>query len=349
MSNSIENANGKSVTREHSDLDPQSCTPRVRAGLIASALPFMQRYNGQTVVVKYGGSAMENSDIAKSLACDIALLNQAGANPVVVHGGGPQINSMLNQLGIEAQFADGLRITDRRTIEVVEMVLAGSVNKEIVSVINSEGERAIGISGKDANLVLAEPIGPIEADRTTCKKKRIVDLGFVGKPVRIDRKILDVLSAARIIPVISTVATGVDGNTYNINADTFAGAVAGALNARRLLFLTDVPGVLDEAGRVIERLTVSQAQSMIADGSISKGMIPKVETCIDAINSGVEGVVILDGKAAHSVVLELFTDTGVGTLISSDECADHDIRAVGEDRKLMMYSDTGDLHSEVGV
>ncbi len=266
----------------------------------------------------------------------------------MVHGGGPQINAMLNQLGIESRFAGGLRITDERTIEIVEMVLTGLVNKEIVSVINSEGERAIGISGKDANLVLAEPIGPVCTDRT-CEKGHEVDLGFVGKPASIDRKLFDVLSAARIIPVVSPVATGLDGNTYNINADTFAGAVAGELSARRLLFLTDVPGVLDEAGRVIERLTVSQARTMIADGSISKGMIPKVETCIDAINSGVEGVVILDGKAAHSVVLELFTDNGVGTLISSDECTNQDIRAVSQDRRLLTDSDTGDLQSEVGA
>ena len=346
MSISMDNPNGRIDVHKHWDSGSETYSPRIRAGLIASALPFMQRYNGQTVVVKYGGSAMDDIDVARSLACDIALLNQAGANPVVVHGGGPQINTMLDQLGIESRFAGGLRVTDERTVKVVEMVLAGSVNKEIVSVINAEGERAVGICGKDAGTVIAEPLGQVSTDRSR-NNGGPVDLGYVGRPVHVDRKLFDVLAAARIIPVVSPVANGTDGKTYNINADTFAGAVAGALDARRLLFLTDVPGVLDRDGRVIDQLTVSQARSMIADGSISKGMIPKVETCIDAISTGVDGVVILDGKAAHSVVLELFTDTGVGTLITPDDPGDPDSRAKCRNQNSIV--ETGSIDAIMGV
>lgn len=291
---------------------------RVKAGLIASALPFIQHYDGQTVVVKYGGNAMDEPEIAQSFACNIAFLNQAGVNPVVVHGGGPQISAALTQMGIESKFSQGLRITDAKTVKVVEMVLAGQVNKEIVSIINHEGELAVGLTGKDGQLVTAEPMCQTVQDPNTGETS-VVDLGFVGQPVEVNRSILDVLAQSRMIPVIAPVAVGHDRQTYNINADIFAGAVAGSIGARRLLFLTDVPGVYDRDGKLIDNMTVSEARAMIADGSISHGMIPKVKTCIEAVEAGVEGVVILDGKAAHSVVLELFTDAGVGTLITADE------------------------------
>ncbi len=289
---------------------------RDKARLIASALPFMQRYEAKTVVVKYGGNAMGDEELSKAFARDIALLKQSGVNPVVVHGGGPQIADMLKRLGIESRFHGGLRITDEKTVEVVEMVLAGSINKEIVAAINAEGEWAIGLCGKDGSMVTAEPVAGTAVDPDS-SIERIVDLGFVGKPVRVDRRLLDLLARSEMIPVIAPIAPGEDGQTYNINADTFAGAIAGALKAERLLFLTDVPGVLDDDNRPIDMLTTSQAQEMIANGRISGGMIPKVETCINAVAQGVGGVVILNGKAPHAVLLELFTDEGAGTLITS--------------------------------
>ncbi len=296
--------------------DIRTFPPRVKARLIASALPFMQHYEGQTIVIKFGGSAMGNADLSQAFARDVALLRQAGVKPIVVHGGGPQIGSLLKRLGIESKFWHGLRITDAQTIEVVEMVLAGSINKEIVTSIVAEGEMAIGLSGKDGGMVYADPL------RSTSPAPGAVfehesDLGFVGKPVRVNRRVLDLLVDAGMIPVIAPIALGKGGHSYNINADTFAGAVAGALGARRLLFLTDVPGVLDASGRVIEKLAISDARAMIRDGLISGGMIPKVETCIEALDRGVSGVVILDGKAPHAVLLELFTDSGMGTLITS--------------------------------
>ena len=295
--------------------DPTTESGRDKARLIASALPFMQRYEGKTVVVKYGGNAMGDSVLSKAFARDVALLKQSGVNPVVVHGGGPQIADMLQRLGIESRFHGGLRITDEKTVEVVEMVLAGSINKEIVAAINAEGEWAIGLCGKDGNMVTAEPVKRTAVDPDS-NIERIVDLGFVGEPVHVDRRLLDLLAHSEMIPVIAPIAPGADGHTYNINADTFAGAVAGALKAERLLFLTDVPGVLDETGRLIDKLSTADARAMIADGRISGGMIPKVETCIDAVAKGVEGVVILNGKAVHAVLLELFTDEGAGTLIT---------------------------------
>jgi acetylglutamate kinase len=296
--------------------DIRAFPPPVKATLIASALPFMQLYEGQTIVIKFGGSAMGDRELSQAFARDIALLRQAGVKPIVVHGGGPQIGSLLKRLGIESKFHGGLRVTDAQTIEVVEMVLAGSINKEIVASISAEGELAIGLCGKDGGMVFAEPLRSAHAPSgTPCDHD--VDLGFVGTPARVDRRVLDVLTAAGVIPVIAPIALGNDGHTYNVNADTFAGAVAGALDARRLLFLTDVPGVLDRSGRVIKELTASDARAMIADGLISGGMIPKVETCIDALARGVEGVVILDGTSSHAVLLELFTDCGAGTLITA--------------------------------
>lgn len=289
-------------------------SPEIQAQLLSSALPFMQRYENKTVVVKYGGHAMGDAALGKAFARDIALLKQSGINPIVVHGGGPQIAAMLGKLGIESRFEGGLRVTDSKTVEVVEMVLAGSINKEIVAMINAEGEWAIGLCGKDGNMVFAEKAHKTYRDPDS-NIERVLDLGFVGEPVEVDRTLLDLLARSAVIPVIAPVAPGRDGNTYNINADTFAGAIAGALTATRLLFLTDVPGVLDKNKNLIKELSVADALALIADGTISGGMIPKVETCIEAINRGVEGVVILNGKTPHSVLLELFTEHGAGTLI----------------------------------
>jgi acetylglutamate kinase len=232
----------------------------------------------------------------------------------VVHGGGPQIAAMLAKMGIESRFEGGLRVTDEKTVEIVEMVLAGSINKEIVALINAEGEWAIGLCGKDGNMVYAEKAHKTMTDPDS-NIERVLDLGFVGEPVEVDRTLLDLLAKSEMIPVLAPVAPGRDGHTYNINADTFAGAIAGAVEASRLLFLTDVPGVLDKNGKLIDELTVREARALIADGTISGGMIPKVETCIEAIERGVKGVVILNGKTAHAVLLELFTAHGAGTLL----------------------------------
>ncbi len=289
-------------------------SPEIQAQLLSAALPFMQRYENKTVVVKYGGHAMGDAALGKAFARDIALLKQSGINPIVVHGGGPQIAAMLGKLGIESRFEGGLRVTDEKTVEVVEMVLAGSINKEIVAMINAEGEWAIGLCGKDGNMVFAEKAHKTYRDPDS-NIERVLDLGFVGEPVEVDRTLLDLLARSAVIPVIAPVAPGRDGNTYNINADTFAGAIAGALTATRLLFLTDVPGVLDKNKNLIKELSVADALALIEDGTISGGMIPKVETCIDAIRRGVEGVVILNGKTPHAVLLELFTEHGAGTLI----------------------------------
>jgi acetylglutamate kinase len=258
---------------------------------------------------------MGNPALGQAFARDIALLKQSGVNPIVVHGGGPQIGAMLEKLGIESKFEGGLRVTDAKTVEIVEMVLAGSINKEIVQLINAEGEWAIGLCGKDGNMVFAEKAQKTVKDPDSNIEKAL-DLGFVGEVVEVDRTLLDLLAKSEMIPVLAPVAPGRDGHTYNINADTFAGAIAGALGAKRLLFLTDVPGVLDKNRRLIDRLTVAEARALIADGTISGGMIPKVETCIYAIERGVEGVVILNGKTAHAVLLELFTEHGAGTLIA---------------------------------
>jgi acetylglutamate kinase len=275
----------------------------------------MLAYDQKIVVVKYGGHAMGEPALAKAFARDITLLETSGAKPVVVHGGGPQIGEMLDRLGIKSEFRGGLRVTDKRTVEVVEMVLAGSINKEIVMAINAEGGKAVGLSGKDGNMVFAKKLTRTEKDPDS-NIESVIDLGFVGEPDRVSRAVIDMVLGAGLIPVIAPVAPGDDGETYNINADTFAGAIAGRLGAARLLFLTDVPGVLDKKGNLIKELTVKQVKALIADGTISGGMIPKVETCVDAIKHGVEGVVILNGKTPHAVLLELFTDHGAGTLIT---------------------------------
>ena len=288
--------------------------PEKQARLLSKALPYMQKYENHTVVVKYGGHAMGDAYLGEAFARDIALLKQSGINPIVVHGGGPQIGQMLEKMQIKSRFEAGLRVTDEQTMKIVEMVLAGSINKEIVAMINAAGEWAIGLCGKDGNMVFAEKAKKTVTDPDS-NIERVLDLGFVGEIIGVDRTVLDLLARSEMIPVIAPVAPGRDGHTYNINADTFAGAIAGALGAKRLLFLTDVPGVMDKNKEVQGELTVAQCKAMIADGTIAGGMIPKVETCIHAIEKGVEGVVILNGKTPHAVLLELFTEHGAGTLI----------------------------------
>jgi acetylglutamate kinase len=252
--------------------------------------------------------------MAKSFARDVVLLEQTAINPVVVHGGGPQIGDMLNRLGIKSQFAAGLRITDQATIEIVEMVLAGSINKQIVGFINGAGGRAVGLCGKDGNMVLAHKINRSMIDPDS-HIERIIDLGFVGEPERVDVTVLNQILGRDLIPVLAPLATSREGVTYNVNADTFAGAIAGALGAKRLLLLTDVPGVLDKSKSLIRELSANDARRLIADGTITGGMIPKVETCLYALEQGVEGVVVLDGRVPHAVLLELLTDHGAGTLM----------------------------------
>jgi acetylglutamate kinase len=289
-------------------------SPHDIARVLSEALPHMQRYDEEIVVVKYGGHAMGEEEMAKSFARDIVLMEQTAINPVVVHGGGPQIGGMLKRLGIKSEFADGLRVTDAATIEVVEMVLAGSINKQIVGFINAAGGKAVGLSGKDGDMVKARKVSRSIADPGSNIEK-VVDLGFVGEPERVDTMVLDQILGRDLIPVLAPLATSADGTTYNVNADTFAGAIAGALKAKRLLLLTDVPGVLDKSKNLIHQLTADEARRLIADGTISGGMIPKVETCLYALEQGVEGVVILDGRVPHAVLLELLTDHGAGTLM----------------------------------
>ncbi|MCA3633031.1 MAG: acetylglutamate kinase [Methylobacterium sp.] len=286
-----------------------------RAEVIAEALPFMQRYDQEVVVIKYGGHAMGNKAAAEDFAEDVVLLELQGVKPIVVHGGGPQIGKMLDKLGIRSEFQGGLRVTDATTVEIVEMVLAGSINKQIVGWLSAEGGKAIGLCGKDGNMVTARKLTRTMRDPDS-NIEREVDLGFVGDPHKVDRSVLDAVLKAELIPVLAPVAIGEDGQTYNVNADTFAGAIAGAMKAKRLLLLTDVPGVLDKDKNLIPQLTVDQCRELIADGTVSGGMIPKIETCIYAIEQGVEGVVILDGKVPHAVLLELLTEHGAGTLIT---------------------------------
>jgi acetylglutamate kinase len=293
---------------------PRGISSQERAAILAEALPYMQRYSERTIVVKYGGHAMGDEAVARDFARDIVLLKQSGVNPVVVHGGGPQIGAMLERLGIKSEFAAGLRVTDRKTVEVVEMVLAGAINKQLVSAMNGVGGRAIGLSGKDGNMVLARKVTRTVKDPDS-NIERIVDLGFVGEPEEVNREVLDVVINSNLIPILAPVATSASGETYNVNADTFAGAIAGALRAERLLMLTDVPGVLDRNGKLIRELTIREARKLIHDEVVSGGMIPKIETCIAALEQGVGGVVILDGEVSHSVLLELYTEHGVGTLI----------------------------------
>ena len=288
-----------------------------KAHTLAEALPFMRRYTGATFVVKYGGSAMGDDGLAHNFARDMVLLKQVGINPVVVHGGGPQIGRMLDRLRIQSEFVDGLRKTDREIVDVVEMVLSGSINKSIVSAIHEVGGKAVGLSGKDGNLVQARKLRRTRRDPESNIEK-IVDLGFVGEPTMINPEVIDLFEGGEFIPVIAPIGIGPNGETFNINADTVAGAIASALGASRLFLLTDVAGVKDRDGEVITDLPLSMARSRVRDGTITGGMIPKVETCVDAVNQGVGGAVILDGRVPHALLLEIFTDGGAGTLIHDD-------------------------------
>ncbi|MBX6374254.1 MAG: acetylglutamate kinase [Acetobacteraceae bacterium] len=287
---------------------------RDQVAMLAGALPFLKRYDDQIVVVKYGGHAMGEEETALRFGRDIALLEQVGVNPVVVHGGGPQINAMLKRLGVKSTFVQGLRVTDAEMLDVVEMVLAGPVNKQIAEAITRAGAIAVGISGKDGGLIRARKVVRTVRDPENGAEQAL-DLGFVGEPERVDTRVLELMIGADIVPVVAPVGVGEDGQTYNINADTVAGAIAGALRAERLLLLTDVPGVLGTDGTLVPEMTVAEARAGIAAGWISGGMIPKVETCIYAIERGVRGAVIVDGRVPHAVLLELFTDGGAGTLI----------------------------------
>ena len=288
-----------------------------QAKVLSEALPNMRRYSGQSLVIKYGGNAMGDVDLAHLFARDIVLLRQIGANPIVVHGGGPQIGAMLERLKIKSEFINGLRVTDSETVNVVEMVLSGSINKHIVTAINEAGGFAVGLSGKDGNLIRGKRLHRTHRDPDSNIEK-VLELGQVGEPTEINPHILNNFEKSDITPVIAPIGMGEGGETLNINADTSAGAIAGAVGAKRLMMLTDIVGVLGKNGDLIEKMTATQARELIADGTIHGGMIPKVETCLNAIDQGVGGAVIIDGRVPHAVLLELFTEHGAGTLIEAD-------------------------------
>jgi acetylglutamate kinase len=280
---------------------------RSTARVLVEALPYILKYDQKTIVVKFGGNAMAGGGTAADFAQDIVLMKQTGIDPVVVHGGGPQIGAMLSKLQIPSTFIDGLRVTDQAAIDVVEMVLTGSINKQIVTSINAAGGRAVGLSGKDSTLVLARKL-----------MKNGQDLGFVGEPEKINPDVLHTMMRSEIVPVIAPIGVGAEGETYNINADTVAGAIAGAMKAERLILLTDVEGVLDSEKKLIPKLTVAEARALIKQGTIKGGMIPKIETAIEAVEGGVHAAVILDGRIPHVLLLELFTEHGAGTLITAE-------------------------------
>jgi len=286
------------------------------ARTITEALPFMRRYSGKSFVIKYGGHAMGDQELAKLFASDIVLLKQVGIHPIVVHGGGPQIGGMLERLQVKSEFVDGLRVTDAATVEIVEMVLSGTINKQIVSAINAAGGTAVGLSGKDGDLIRASKLRRTKRDENSNIEK-ILDLGFVGEPRQVNPQILLSLEQSGIIPVIAPIGVGASGETYNINADTVAGAIASAAGATRLLLLTDVPGVLDKSGKLLSDLSTKDVRRLMSDGVITGGMIPKLETCIAAVEGGVDAAVILDGRIPHAMLLEIFTDRGLGTLVGA--------------------------------
>ena len=303
----------KDTTGKSAQSPDDAPTAHQQARILAEAIPHLIRYDEQTVVVKFGGHAMGDEALAMAFAQDIVYLKQSGINPIVVHGGGPQIAGMLAKLEIKSDFVHGLRVTDKPTVEVVEMVLCGKINKEIVSAINLQGGKAVGISGKDANLMIAKKITEMPDPQSNLMKA--VDIGYVGDPLEVNPHIVEVISKSDLIPVIAPVGISRDGETLNINADTFASALAARMQAKRLLLLTDVAGVLDKNKKLISKLTIDQARALIKDGTISGGMIPKIEGCIEVVEAGVEGVVIIDGRVPHCVLLELFTEHGVGTLV----------------------------------
>ncbi len=296
--------------------EKEQISAHVQARILAEALPYLIRYDEQTVVIKFGGNAMGDKALAEAFAQDVIYLKQSGVNPIIVHGGGPQIAKMLAKLSIESEFVNGLRVTDKPTVEVVEMVLAGAINKEIVSVINRQGGKAAGISGKDANLMIATRI--TEMEDPTSNIMKAVDIGYVGDPKYVNPHIVDVISNSDLIPVIAPVAISPEGETLNVNADSFASALAARMKAKRLLLLTDVAGVLDNDNKLVSRLTVEDARDLIRNGTITGGMIPKIEGCIEVVEAGVEAVAIIDGRVPHCVLLELFTEHGVGTLVGQE-------------------------------
>jgi acetylglutamate kinase len=285
-----------------------------KAETLTEALPYLQRYAGKTFVVKYGGHAMGNPEAAQDFAEDVVLLKAVGINPVVVHGGGPQIGAMLKKLGVESSFIDGLRVTTKETADIAEMVLCGAINKELVGWIAKAGGKALGISGKDAGLITATKVTRTARDPES-NIESAIDLGFVGEPSKIDPTIIHTASAAGMIPVIAPIGAGEDGHTYNINADTMAGALAASLGAARLFLLTDVPGVLDKNKQLLTELTPADIARLAQDGTISGGMIPKLETCIHAVEAGCEAAVVLDGRVPHAMLIEVFTAGGAGTMI----------------------------------
>jgi acetylglutamate kinase len=299
------------------DPGPDMAAIRAKAETLIEALPYVQRYAGRTFVVKYGGHAMGDENAAREFAADVVLLKAVGINPVVVHGGGPQIGAMLKKLGVESTFVDGLRVTDKATAEVAEMVLSGAINKQLVGWIAQAGGRALGISGKDGGLVTATKVTRTIKDPDS-HIEQALDLGFVGEPTHVDTRMIDTAVAAGLIPVVAPIGAGDDGNTYNINADTMAGALAGAVSAARLLLLTDVPGVLDKNGELLPALGPSAIARLQADGTIRGGMIPKLETCVAAVEAGCEAAVVLDGRVPHAMLLEFFTARGAGTLVTAD-------------------------------
>jgi acetylglutamate kinase len=304
------------MSEQDNDMD-QSADVLHQAKILSEALPYMRRFTGKTVVIKYGGHAMGDAKLADLFARDIVLLRQVGLNPVVVHGGGPQIGAMLEKLQIKSEFIDGLRVTDQATIDVVEMVLSGSINKQIVSNINAAGGYAVGLNGKDGNLIQAERLQRTKRDPDSNIEK-VLDLGLVGTPTTINPHVLESFEKSDITPVIAPIGSGPDGETLNINADTVAGAIAGAIDATRLYMLTDVTGVLDKDGKLIASMTVSEARARIEDGTIQGGMIPKIENCINVVEQGVDAATIIDGRVPHAVLVELFTKGGAGTQITCD-------------------------------
>jgi acetylglutamate kinase len=296
------------------DIQTSQISALAKAEVLAEALPYMQRYAGATFVIKYGGHAMGDAEAARDFAEDIVLMKAVGINPIVVHGGGPQIGAMLKKLGVESSFVDGLRVTDAETAKIAEMVLSGAINKELVAWIADAGGKAVGISGKDGGFVTAEKVERTTRDPDS-NIERVVDLGFVGEPKSIDRTILDTISAAGMIPVVAPIGAGKDGHTYNINADTMAGAIAAAIGADRLFLLTDVAGVLDKSGVLLSDLDPAKIAALRSDGTVTGGMIPKLETCIAAVEGGVDAAVILDGRVPHAMLVEIFTKSGAGTLV----------------------------------
>jgi acetylglutamate kinase len=287
------------------------------ARVLTEALPYIQRFTGKTIVIKYGGSAMVEEDLKRQFARDVVLMKLVGMNPVIVHGGGPQIGEVLNELGIESRFVDGMRVTDSKTMDVVEMVLGGLVNQEIVSLINECGGKAVGLTGKDAMLIKARKM-TISRSSPELTASEIIDIGHVGEVSSIDRSVIDMLVASDMIPVIAPIGVGDDNTTYNINADLVAGKLAEELKAEKFMLLTNVSGVQDKGGKLISRVTASQVQDLIDNGTIAGGMLPKVRCALDAVRGGVSSSQIIDGRVTHAVLLEILTDEGVGTMISAD-------------------------------